>query len=65
MLVFPFLGLLAETSSVILIRVVGSLMRAQILLVSVALMLRLVNHLLELGLIYTLKETIDLISRSV
>ena len=61
----PFLGLLAETSSVILIRVVGSLMRAQILLVSVALMLRLVNHLLELGLIYTLKETIDLISRSV
>ena len=61
----PFLGLIAETSSVILIRVVGSLMRAQILLVSVALMLRLVNHLLELGLIYTLKETIDLISRSV
>ena len=61
----PFLGLLAETSSVILIRVVGSLMRAQILLVSVALMLRLVNHLLELGLIYTLEETIDLISRSV
>ena len=61
----PFLGLLAETSSVILIRVVVSLMRAQILLVSVALMLRLVNHLLELGLIYTLEETIDLISRSV
>ena len=60
-----FLGLLAETSSVILIRVVGALMRAQILLVSVALMLRLVNHLLELGLIYSLEETIDLISRSV